>query len=510
MSAWFYQQDGVESGPIDDAELKRLAASGIVRPDTRVRKEANGKWVTADHVRGLFHRKTEAARSTSKSPPAGDIASPASQTASTPTSRRTPPPLPATRSTVSNAASVPAPQVVPASPRANSTPTQQQWYYMLEGFFSDEIVGPVSEETFLREIRAGKISPKVKVMSPGVTKGGWTQLLQLPSYVTAWKEGEAEREQQKREAAEEKRRLRDAKAQETAEKKRQEAAAAAKAQSLIRPTEVPDLTSPSGAISVRELRDYVIGLPGRPSIEHVMVTRRYADGTSDRSSLGAIFREMPASSATSVIYSPNHLFILTKVRYRRDGLCFEFASLYSYMEDQILRTESSVANDPEAKSLVHGFRQIEAHVEMGIGRDQYCQFVAQISLGVKDFVATKSARYPFFASVIQSIFSHHRDVVAIWTQGSGQSNVQFVGGGFGLQGAVTGMAVGMVLNSLVGASNRRKDSAMNDKICEQWSAASQLLRLTEHVMRSAIVDDDIPMAEIAARDDRRELFGTDE
>ena len=55
---WFYQIGGQPSGPVDSTELQRLVKAGVVRPDTLVRQGANGRWVRAEHVRGLFQRST--------------------------------------------------------------------------------------------------------------------------------------------------------------------------------------------------------------------------------------------------------------------------------------------------------------------------------------------------------------------------------------------------------------------------------------------------------------------
>lgn len=100
---------------------------------------------------------------------------------------------------------------------AGAVSAQHQWCYLLEGFLSDDLEGPVSEKAFLREIHAGRIGPKAKVMSPSVTRGVWVRLQSLPSYHSVWQEGEAERQQIKQDQAEAKRRQRVLKAQKKAE-----------------------------------------------------------------------------------------------------------------------------------------------------------------------------------------------------------------------------------------------------------------------------------------------------
>ena len=57
---WFYQSSGRQSPPVDSRELRRLAEAGIVRPDTLIRQGASGRWVRAEHVRGLFQPSTPA------------------------------------------------------------------------------------------------------------------------------------------------------------------------------------------------------------------------------------------------------------------------------------------------------------------------------------------------------------------------------------------------------------------------------------------------------------------
>lgn len=57
VAQWFYQTaQRQQSGPIDSKELRRLAETGIVRPDTLVRQSESANWVRAEQVRGLFQR----------------------------------------------------------------------------------------------------------------------------------------------------------------------------------------------------------------------------------------------------------------------------------------------------------------------------------------------------------------------------------------------------------------------------------------------------------------------
>ncbi|HUT14508.1 MAG TPA: tetratricopeptide repeat protein [Thermoguttaceae bacterium] len=69
---WFYHTGGDwQSGPVDSRELRRLAEAGVVRPDTLVRQGDSGRWVHAEHIRGLFQRSTAPSSSSLGATPPG-------------------------------------------------------------------------------------------------------------------------------------------------------------------------------------------------------------------------------------------------------------------------------------------------------------------------------------------------------------------------------------------------------------------------------------------------------
>ena len=51
---WYFQVMGQELGPLSVGELKAKVANGQIQPDTLVRKTAEGKWIFAGKVKGLF------------------------------------------------------------------------------------------------------------------------------------------------------------------------------------------------------------------------------------------------------------------------------------------------------------------------------------------------------------------------------------------------------------------------------------------------------------------------
>jgi uncharacterized RDD family membrane protein YckC len=49
---WYYANQGQQAGPIDDAQLEQLRASGIVRPDTLVWREGMENWAPYSEAKG--------------------------------------------------------------------------------------------------------------------------------------------------------------------------------------------------------------------------------------------------------------------------------------------------------------------------------------------------------------------------------------------------------------------------------------------------------------------------
>lgn len=54
MADWYYAKNGQQKGPINSAELKRMAQAGEIGPDDLVFREGGTNWVAASTVAGLF------------------------------------------------------------------------------------------------------------------------------------------------------------------------------------------------------------------------------------------------------------------------------------------------------------------------------------------------------------------------------------------------------------------------------------------------------------------------
>lgn len=53
-SEWFYESGGSQCGPVSSRELKSMAATGKIRPETLIWKEGCTDWIPAKETKGLF------------------------------------------------------------------------------------------------------------------------------------------------------------------------------------------------------------------------------------------------------------------------------------------------------------------------------------------------------------------------------------------------------------------------------------------------------------------------
>lgn len=66
---WYFQVMGAEVGPLSPAELADKVKRGQIQADTQVRKGADGKWMSADRIKGLLQPVPEDIPSTAPTTP---------------------------------------------------------------------------------------------------------------------------------------------------------------------------------------------------------------------------------------------------------------------------------------------------------------------------------------------------------------------------------------------------------------------------------------------------------
>ena len=64
--AWYYSVDGQKLGPVSGRDLKRLAASGEIKPSSLVWKQGMANWAAAKGVKGLFADPSDHASASEK------------------------------------------------------------------------------------------------------------------------------------------------------------------------------------------------------------------------------------------------------------------------------------------------------------------------------------------------------------------------------------------------------------------------------------------------------------
>ena len=75
--------------------------------------------------------------------------------------------------------------------------SEHHWNYYKNGFLGEELFENIIESQFKKLIKAGGISPKMKVMSPTRTKGKWIYLSAIPKFNEIYADGLREREEEK-------------------------------------------------------------------------------------------------------------------------------------------------------------------------------------------------------------------------------------------------------------------------------------------------------------------------
>ncbi|HUT89537.1 MAG TPA: GYF domain-containing protein [Thermoguttaceae bacterium] len=146
---WYYRVMGQEAGPVSSSELRELAASGFLAPDVDVRKGAEGAWIPAGQVKGLFERPSRMLLG---------------EEVDGPVDRAPSAPGPARASDRSGSADEPVAEPPPSEPQGADI----AWYCQTMG----REIGPLSLPAIKELAAAGFLSPEVLVRKG--RDGDWT------------------------------------------------------------------------------------------------------------------------------------------------------------------------------------------------------------------------------------------------------------------------------------------------------------------------------------------------
>lgn len=136
---WYYQTLGMEFGPVEERELRKLAVDQIIGPDDLVRRGSQGSWISARQIPGLFETGGQSD---------GDTARTAHQSPSKESASGGPP------------RDSPGSQDLTRRPKSDREPPaaatdEGQWFVRVGG----EEFGPLSTKDFLEIVQKGAVSP---------------------------------------------------------------------------------------------------------------------------------------------------------------------------------------------------------------------------------------------------------------------------------------------------------------------------------------------------------------
>lgn len=141
MAKWFFQIDGEQFGPVESDVLRRIAASGRLKPEHKVRREDSKDWHLAKQVSGLFA-----------------------------TGQKTSPPSPTAK-----LAQV-APQTV-----TTGVPQSTKWYYIVDG----QEIGPLELADLKRLAAEGRLKPTQQLRQADASQSKTAEQLLPGLFVTS-------------------------------------------------------------------------------------------------------------------------------------------------------------------------------------------------------------------------------------------------------------------------------------------------------------------------------------
>ena len=234
------------------------------------------------------------------------------------------------------------------------------------------------------------------------------------------------------------------------------------------------------ALTVGEFYSATNSLPNRD------VVINYSDGTSTTLPLDQLRHALSQTPKQELIYDTTRAFVLTTLRSKDGWLCLEFGSSFDLLQAEIIRDESAIADNPDARAIVKTLRRIQSIVEVGITREQLQVQIADGWIDAKDFLDDFGERFPKFSELVSGTYDNYKLCLDLWNTGAPEIPFEFSGGGFGLVGAAQGMAVGIGLQSLVNVFNNRQGAKLNDRLQAEFWYAAQKTRVARNVIRNKV------------------------
>ncbi len=171
--------------------------------------------------------------------------------------------------------------------------------------------------------------------------------------------------------------------------------------------------------------------------------------------------------------------LVRRTRRRREMEAAATVEYYHAKTAMQFLSAEPISKDREAIKLVCLLEAIAARIEIGIDRDFYAQCLAEAWAQSKPILERPTN--PGFCCFAKGAFDNYRRTLDIWRNQIGPG-ATFIGGGFGIEGALEGMAVATAINAVVASPSDAKLRKIQGQMLGEWRNASEKIA----VLRSAL------------------------
>lgn len=106
------------------------------------------------------------------------------------------------------------------------------------------------------------------------------------------------------------------------------------------------------------------------------------------------------------------------------------------------------------KTIVDKLQEIQSCIEIGTTKNKYGEMIAHLFVLNNKFKKEYKHVYPIGIDYIQRVLDLHREALGIWKSiRNSISDTSIIGGGYGVKGALQGMSIALVINSIISSFN---------------------------------------------------------
>ena len=142
-----------------------------------------------------------------------------------------------------------------------------------------------------------------------------------------------------------------------------------------------------------------------------------------------------------------------------------------------MEAEVGIAAYGTAAAACEALVKIHAHLQVGITLDQYASQLGDALHLFGEFCSQAGGQFPTFSGLMKDAFGSHSEALDIWRQmeAIGGGGAGMIGGGFGIEGALIGMAIAGLVNSVAASDKRSKVEKLDTARSYHWNRAQHFL-----------------------------------